>query len=81
VRMIEIRGDLDLAEESLWPKSSRQLGTEYFDGYLAFMSEVASKIDRGHSATADLALDCVAVGQCGLQAALVGRHVWRLQVP
>ena len=34
---------------------------------VAFVSYVAREIDRGHAARADLAIDRVAAGECGVQ--------------
>ena len=77
--MTQVGSDPDLLVEPISAKSSRQFWTENLDGYLALMFQVASEVYRGHTTTADLPLDSVAVGQCGFQAVQVSRHAQQLQ--
>ncbi len=59
--MVELRGDLDLAEESLRTQRGGQLRLEDLDGDLAAMLQVVGKIDRGHATSAEFAIDAVAL--------------------
>jgi hypothetical protein len=74
VRMRELGGGLDLAQEAVGAQRNRQLGTEDLDGDRPVMLEIAGEIDRGHPALAQLALDGVAVRQGGRQAGEIVRQ-------
>ena len=65
--MLEPRGDLDLAQESVRPEQDGQLGVEDLDGDAAVVPEVLGEEDGGHAAAAHLALDPVAAGERGVQ--------------
>src|SRR5688572_19258223 len=65
VRMEQLGRYLDLAEETSRADRRRQVLGEDLDGYLPVMFQIAREIDRGHGATADLALDCVASAESG----------------
>ena len=59
--MIEPGSEPDLSDKPLGTQRVRQLGMEDLQGDGAVMPEIASEIDRGHAATAELALEHVAV--------------------
>ena len=63
--MAEVRGGLDFPEEALGAECGGELGAENLDGHLAMVLEVLGEVDRGHAALAELALDAVAITQCG----------------
>ena len=65
VRMIEPRRDLDLGEEALGAEHRAELGAEDLEGDLAIELAIAGEVDDGHAAGAELALDDVAVVECG----------------
>ena len=67
VRVVEPGGEPDLPDEPLGAQRVRQLGMEDLQGDGAVVPEIAGEIDRGHAATAELALEQVAVGQGGLE--------------
>ena len=67
VRVVEPGGEPDLPDEPLGAQRVRQLGMEDLQGDGAVVPEIAGEIDRGHAATAELALEHVAVGQGGLE--------------
>ena len=56
VRVLEVGGDLDLAEEALAAEDGGELGVEDLDGDLAAVLQVFGEIDRGHAALAQLAV-------------------------
>ena len=66
--MLELGGDLDLAQEPLGTDDRGELGMQHLDGDLAVVLEVLRQVDGGHAAPAELALDQVAVGQGGGEA-------------
>jgi hypothetical protein len=65
VRVPEPGGDPDLLGEPLGAERRTQLGAEHLEGDRAVVPEVVGQIDRRHSASADLTLEAVLVGQGG----------------
>lgn len=65
--MLEIRRDANLAQESLAAEHCAELRVENLQCDLTIVFRIAREIDRGHSSTADLALDIVAAGERGSQ--------------
>ena len=63
--MLQVGGGLDLGEEALGADDGGELGAQDLDGDLAVVLEVLGEVHRGHAARAELALDPVAVGECG----------------
>jgi hypothetical protein len=61
VGMLEVRGDLDLAQEPLDPEHGPELGVEDLVGDLPIVPEVAGEVHRGHPTASDLAVDRIAV--------------------
>jgi hypothetical protein len=59
VRVLELSGDLDLAQEAAGPHSVRELGMEYFDGHSPTVTHVLGQVHSGHSASPELTLQCV----------------------
>ena len=76
--MIETRGDLDLGQKSLGAEHGGELGPEHLERDLAVVLDVAREVDRGHAAGAELALDAVAVGECGGEARDRARGIGQL---
>ena len=76
--MLEIRGELDLGQESLGADHGRELGPKHLERDLAVVPEVLGHVDRGHSASADFPVKTVSVGQRGLQPVEQLRHRWVL---
>jgi len=66
--MLEVGGDLDLAEKPLLAERGGQFGAQDFYRDLAVVLQVLGKVDGGHPAGTELALDGVAVGKGGLEA-------------
>ena len=64
VRMVELGGDGDLAEEPLGAERVGELGVEDLDRHRAVVLEIVREVDGGHAALAQLPLDAVAVRQC-----------------
>ncbi len=62
VRMVEIGGGLDLAQEALRAKHRGEFGPQDFHRHPAMVLQILRKVDRSHTPSADLPLDCVAVG-------------------
>ena len=61
VRVLQPRGELDLAEEALRPERQGKLGVEDLERDPAVVLEVAREPDRGHAAAAELALERIVV--------------------
>ena len=57
VRVLQLRGDLDFAEEARRPQRGGEILAQHLDRHLAMMLEVLGEIDRRHPALAELALD------------------------
>ena len=78
VRMIELRGDLDLGEKALAAEDGAEFGAEDLERHLAIELAVAGEVDDGHSAGAKLSLDDVAVIEGRWQK---GRrvHAWKVR--
>ena len=74
VRVLEIGGDLDLAQEPLGADDRRQFRPEHLDGDVAVVLEVLRQVDGGHAARAELALEAVAVGEGFGEAGKRVRH-------
>jgi hypothetical protein len=63
VRMLEPGNDVDLVEKAVGPQSMGQLGMEHFDRDGTVVSGILGKVNRGHTAVAQLALERVAAEQ------------------
>src|SRR5262245_53497676 len=61
--MAELRGDLDLAQESLRADQGAELGVEDLDGDAAAVLQVLGEEHGGHATAAQLALEPVAAGE------------------
>jgi hypothetical protein len=72
VRVLELRRCLDFLDEAVPAEDSGQLGLQDFDRDFAIVPEVFREVDGGHAAGAELALDSVAVGECGGEARPAG---------
>jgi hypothetical protein len=68
VRVLKLRGDVDLSYEAIGPHRCTQLRTQHLERHLAAVLEVLGKVDGGHPAGTELALDGVAVGESRLQS-------------
>ena len=67
--MLQPRRELDLAQEPLGAQAVGQLGAQHLERDRPVVPEVPGEVDRRHPAAAELALERVAAGQCGLRAA------------
>ncbi len=67
VRVLQVRGDLDLLQKALRSDRRRQVGLEHLQRDVPVVPDVAGQVDGGHATLAELPLDEVAVGQCGPQ--------------
>ena len=67
VRVVELGGDLDLAQEAVGPRAWRRARGGAPSARPAVVLEVLGQKDRGHAAAAELALDRVTGEQCGRQ--------------
>ena len=63
--MVELGGDGDLAEEPLGAERVGEFGVEDLDRHRAIVLEIVCEVNRGHAALPELALEAVAVDQCG----------------
>src|SRR3954469_15231977 len=68
MRMLELGGEADLAEEAIGPEHGSQVGPEYFDGDKAIVLEFVRQIHRRHAAPPELTLDGVAAGEVGRES-------------
>src|SRR5687768_6399046 len=57
VRMVEPRGELYLAQETVGPKRSRQIRMQHLEGDDALVLPVLREIDGRHAATSKLTVD------------------------
>ena len=64
VRMGELCGDADFAEEPLGAQRRRDFRPQDFDGDFATVLFFFGEIDRRHAAAAQFPLDGVAIGEC-----------------
>ena len=76
VRVVELRGDLDLAQESFGTHRGGELGPHDLDRYISRMLDVARQVNRGHAARTEFMLDHVTICQGIPDAAnvVVGSH-------
>ncbi len=74
VRMLEPRGELDLAEEALRAERIGELGVEHLERHRAVVPHVLREPDRSHAAAAELALEGVPVSQSRAQRRYRIRH-------
>ena len=72
--MVELGRDGDLAQEPLGAKRVAELRMENLDSHRAVVLEIAREEDSRHAALAELALDVVAVGECGGESGGGGGH-------
>ena len=68
-------GHFDLAQKPVRSDFCRDLGTQNFYGDCALVTQVASEIDDGHSAFAELSVHDVAAGEPKLETPLEVIHV------
>ncbi len=68
MRRLELRGDVDLSQESLGADGLSQVGTQDLDGDCASVPDVAGEVDGGHAAVTQLALHGVPSLKCLLQS-------------
>lgn len=61
--MVESRGELDLAEESLRAQGGRELGVEHLHRDRTLVPQVAAQEDRGSAPPPELPLDQVSLSQ------------------
>ena len=62
--MLQVSGGLDLGQEPRGADDCGEFRAQDLDGDLAVVLEVVREVHGGHAASAELALDPVAVGQC-----------------
>ncbi len=60
VRVAELGGDLDFAQEPLGAQDGREIGAQDLDRDLAMMLEVVGQVDRGHPSAANFLEDGIA---------------------
>jgi len=65
MRVCQVRGDPDLAEEPLRAQGGGELRPEDLDRHLAVVPLVAREVDRRHAALPELTLDVITAGQGG----------------
>ena len=67
VRVRQLGGDLDFAEEAVGAEGGAHLAAHHLDGDLAAVLEILGQVDDRHAALAEGALDPVAAGEgaCG----------------
>ena len=65
IRMLQVRGDLDLAQEPLDAEHRAEFRLEHLEGDAPFMAQVARQVHGRHAAFADLAVNHVSIGERG----------------
>ncbi len=63
--MLEVGGEPDLAQEALGAQDGSQLTAQQLESHWAVVLEVAREVDRGHASAPQLALEHVAILDCG----------------
>lgn len=63
VRMQQLRGDLDLAQEALTGHGAAELGAQNFDSDLTSMAQVFGEVHRCRCSRANFTFDAVATGE------------------
>ena len=63
MRVSELRGEPNLAEEALGPQRAGHFGPEHFERDQARLLEIPREVDRRHPTPAQLALERVAGGE------------------
>jgi hypothetical protein len=66
--MLQAGGELDLTQETIGAEGLGQLRMEHLERHGTFVAEIVRQVHHGHAATAELALDAVAVCQSRLKA-------------
>ncbi len=61
--MLQVRCDLNLAQESFSTQHRTELGLQDFYCDIAIVLDVVSQIDRGHATDAQLSLDVIPTGK------------------
>ena len=64
LRVLQIGGDANLAQESLDAEHGAELGVEHLERDETVVLEITREVHRGHAAATELALDRVAARQC-----------------
>ena len=77
VRMLKMRGDLDLFQETVCADHGRQFGAEDLEGDMPIVAYVVCEVDRRHAASAEQALDAIAAGEGGTETGGVGQSAQR----
>ena len=75
VRMVEPRGELDLAKKPVGAERCGEVGVEDLEGDDAIVLAVLGEVDGRHPAAAELAIDGVGAGERVAQALN-----WKLQI-
>jgi len=65
VRVLQVGGRLDFAQEPLAADDGREFGLQHFDRNEALVFEIAREVHGGHATTPKFAVDGVAVGEGG----------------
>ena len=65
--MLQLRGDLDLAQESVGANGDSKLRAEDLDSDLTVVTDVVREVDGGHATFADQTLDGIALFERGTQ--------------
>src|SRR6185437_13481394 len=82
VRVLELSGDSDFAEEPVGADDRADFGAEYLDRDLPVVLEVGGEVHHRHAALADLAVELVAAGEAVLEIVEeVGHDVTKLDQP
>ena len=76
-RVLELRRSLDLLHEPVGAEHGGEFGPQHLQRNLAVVLQVLGKIDRGHAAFAESALDAVAVGEGSGEVLGVFSHALR----
>jgi hypothetical protein len=63
VRMLQIGGEFDLAQEAFGAQHGRELRTQHLDRHVPVVPKVGGRVDRGHPALPELSLEAVAGSQ------------------
>ena len=76
--MLQPRGGADFTQETLTAECRAEVRMQHLDRYITIVLQIVREIHGSHAAGAELAVDAVAVGDCGGQAVHALRHCPRM---
>jgi hypothetical protein len=70
--MLQLRGRLDLSQESFRTERGAEVLVQHLDCDIAIVADVVREVNGRHATLSNLALDSIAIGECGAETLSVG---------